>query len=56
MAVGLQPPSQLFPVQGIRLAAARCGIKPGSDKADLALVEIAAGATRPAMAKAIAMR
>ena len=45
MAVGLQAPSQVYPVDGIRLAATRCGIKPGSEKSDLALVEIAPGAS-----------
>ena len=45
MAVGLQAPSRLFPVQGVRLNALRCGIKASSQSSDLALVEIAAGAS-----------
>ncbi len=45
VAVGLAAPSSLLPVGGIRLAAMRCGIKPAGDDRDLALVEIAAGAS-----------
>ena len=45
MAVGLQAPARLFPVQGVRLNALRCGIKASSQGSDLALVEIAAGAS-----------
>jgi glutamate N-acetyltransferase/amino-acid N-acetyltransferase len=41
--VGLQAPGELHPVKGIRLAATRCGIKKGSVKKDLALVELAEG-------------
>jgi len=40
MAVGLQAPGRLHPVQGIRLAATRCGIKANSEVKDLALLEI----------------
>ena len=45
MAVGLTAPRQLQAVEGIRLAATHCGIKKESGVKDLALVEIAAGAT-----------
>ena len=45
MAVGLQAPTRLHPVRGIRLGATHCGIKPGSSKADLALIEISPGAS-----------
>lgn len=43
MAVGLQAPTRLYPVQGVRLGALHCGIKRNSKTSDLALVEIAAG-------------
>ena len=45
MAVGLQAPSRLYPVKGIRLSALHCGIKAGSETKDLALVEIQSGAS-----------
>ena len=45
MAVGLTAPRQLQAVEGIRLAATHCGIKKDSGVKDLALVEIATGAT-----------
>ncbi len=45
MAVGLEPPSNLLPVGGIRLAATHCGIKPTGTNRDLALIEIVDGAT-----------
>jgi len=41
MAVGLQAPSRLYPVQGMRLAATHCGIKANGQVKDLALLEIA---------------
>ncbi len=49
MAVGLQPPGELFPVDGIRLAATHCGIKPDPARKDLSLIEIAAGANLAAV-------
>jgi len=45
MAVGLQAPARLHPVRGVRLAACHCGIKAGSPVKDLALIEVAAGAS-----------
>ena len=45
MAVGLQAPARLHPVGGIRLGAMHCGIKADREVKDLALVEIAAGAS-----------
>jgi glutamate N-acetyltransferase/amino-acid N-acetyltransferase len=45
MAVGLQAPSRLYPVKGIRLSALHCGIKAGSETKDLALLEIQPGAS-----------
>ena len=45
MAVGLQTPSLLHPVAGVRLAATHCGIKAADGVKDLALVEIEAGAS-----------
>jgi glutamate N-acetyltransferase / amino-acid N-acetyltransferase len=45
MAVGLQAPGRLHPVQGIRLAATHCGIKANSRVSDLALIEIGAHAS-----------
>ena len=49
MAVGLQPPGELFPVDGIRLAATHCGIKPDPARKDLSLIEVAAGANLAAV-------
>lgn len=43
MAVGLERPDSLPVVQGIRLAAAHCGIKSDPAKKDLTLIETAAG-------------
>lgn len=40
MAVGLKPPTRLYPVKGIRLAATHCGIKQDNGVKDLALLEI----------------
>ena len=45
MAVGLEAPDRLHPVQGIRLAATHCGIKANRTVKDLALLEIGAGAS-----------
>ncbi len=45
MAVGLKPPAELHPVQGVRLGALHCGIKADSRIKDLTLIEIAAGAS-----------
>ncbi len=45
MAVGLQAPGELYPVDGIRLAATHCGIKKDPAVKDLSLIEIAAGAS-----------
>ena len=45
MAVGLQAPTRLHPVQGVRLNALHCGIKANRKVKDLALIEIAAGAS-----------
>lgn len=45
MAVGLQMPTDLYPVQGIRLGSLHCGIKADDSVKDLALIEIAAGAS-----------
>jgi len=42
MAVGLQAPANLFPVNGIRLAATHSGIKKDAAAKDLTLIEIAA--------------
>jgi glutamate N-acetyltransferase / amino-acid N-acetyltransferase len=45
MAVGLQAPARLHPVQGMRLAATHCGIKANGEIKDLALLEISAGSS-----------
>ncbi len=45
MAVGLQAPGELHPVDGIRLAATHCGIKADPAVGDLGLIEVAAGAS-----------
>ena len=45
MAVGLEAPGRLYPVQGVRLAATHCGIKADPGVRDLALLEIAPGAS-----------
>jgi glutamate N-acetyltransferase/amino-acid N-acetyltransferase len=45
MAVGLQAPARLYPVQGVRLGACHCGIKSDSRVKDLALIEVEAGAS-----------
>ena len=45
MPVGLQPPAELLPVAGIRLAATHCGIKPDAVRKDLTLIEVADGAS-----------
>ena len=44
MAVGLDSPGRLFPVAGIRLAAAHCGIKADAVD-DLTLIEIESGSS-----------
>lgn len=44
MAVGLNPPEQLHPVKGIRLAALHSGIKADPACKDLTLIEVAAQA------------
>ncbi|MDH3535286.1 MAG: bifunctional ornithine acetyltransferase/N-acetylglutamate synthase, partial [Gammaproteobacteria bacterium] len=49
MAVGLQPPTALFPVKGIRLAATHSGIKSDPALKDLTLVEVQAGASLAAV-------
>ena len=45
MAVGLKAPGKLYPVRGIRLGAAHCGIKQDSELKDLVLIEAAAGSS-----------
>jgi len=45
MAVGLQAPVVLHPVQGVRLSAVHSGIKQDSEVRDLALIEIQAGSS-----------
>ncbi|MCG6890828.1 MAG: bifunctional glutamate N-acetyltransferase/amino-acid acetyltransferase ArgJ [Gammaproteobacteria bacterium] len=45
MAVGLRAPARLYPVQGLRLGALRCGIKANRQVKDLALVEIQPGSS-----------
>ncbi|MDH3630616.1 MAG: bifunctional glutamate N-acetyltransferase/amino-acid acetyltransferase ArgJ [Gammaproteobacteria bacterium] len=45
MAVGLETPGNLHPIQGIRLAAAHSGIKQDNRLKDLALIEIEEGSS-----------
>ena len=45
MSVGLNPPGQLFPVAGVRLAATHCGIKSDAAVKDLTLIEITSGSS-----------
>ncbi len=45
MAVGLSLPGQLLPIDGVRLAAGRAGIKASAQRDDLVLVEINEDAT-----------
>ena len=45
MAVGLQAPATLYPVQGVRLSATHCGIKQDKMATDLVLIECAEGSS-----------
>ena len=49
MAVGLNPPDSIAPVDGIRLAACHSGIKQDPAVSDLVLIEIAESATTAAV-------
>jgi glutamate N-acetyltransferase/amino-acid N-acetyltransferase len=40
MAVGLSSPEHIIPVEGVRLSSCRCGIKAGSDRDDLVMLEL----------------
>lgn len=49
MPVGLSSPAQLLPINGVRIATARAGIKPASSKDDLVLFELAEKTTLAAV-------